>query len=561
MGRRVKSESFEPHAVAVAAIMVIVAATLVGCKPLLLRSIVEERVLGTGFPRILSVTPADGATGVDRRPEIVVTFNKAIDPATLTPDNLTIEDGANVVPMAIVHDDAAHTVTLVPEVDLDHLRAYFCRATTGIRDLVGNQLVEELSWVFTVRGWRWVPQVLLADDIGTGVHYPEVYFDNGGNAIGTWVDRNTEQIVARRFTRTDGWEPPRYVTETAAGSTGYPHVAFQSNTDAMLLWSDSVDGVNASLYSIQFSASSGWDPPFRAAKVYPPESNPHYFTSSRNLFAADGVDGFIAVFRDDSATNQMRSKYWHNDVWSTLSVISSYSGNTGYPTLAIGPGGSAVAAWARESDVQIYASYFNGSSWLTTEVSITGSTTPIARDGVSVASDAAGNAIAVWWEDTGSQVNVFANRYDASNPSWLGAGQINASSIGATVKPEIAMDPEGNATVVWTDYDDMRIVARRYAETAGWQPEVVLDGGTATYCVSPRIAVDPAGNVTVVWIQDQIHIYANRYNADTGEWSGPHQLDTQTGGSITFDRVSVDSDGNAFASWQQDNKVFVSRYD
>ena len=87
------------------------------------------------------------------------------------------------------------------------------------------------------------------------------------------------------------------------------------------------------------------------------------------------------------------------------------------------------------------------------------------------------------------------------------------------------MDPAGNATVVWADYVEQRIVARRYNETAGWQPEVVLDGGTASYRVSPQ------------------------------------QLDTETGGSITLDSVSVDSDGNAFASWQQDDKVFVSRYD
>lgn len=86
-------------------------------------------------PQVASVTPSDGA--VDVAPGIVVsvTFTVAIDPATLTPYSLRLQDeGGSEVPGALTLSDDGLTASLVPAAPLYEGKAYSVEVTRQIRD-------------------------------------------------------------------------------------------------------------------------------------------------------------------------------------------------------------------------------------------------------------------------------------------------------------------------------------------------------------------------------------------------------------------------------------------
>ena len=150
-----------------------------------------------------------------------------------------------------------------------------------------------------------------------------------------------------------------------------------------------------------------------------------------------------------------------------------------------------------------------------------------------VAIDDSGNAIAVWSRSNGTNTIIQTKRYDATTNSWpINALDLSESGENAT-NPQIAMDPDGNATAVWQRYDGANwiIQATRYDITTGsWSlfPANLSTGGVNGDGTIPQVAMDQAGNATVVWKQDDVFggstIQASRYDATTQTWSAATNL-------------------------------------
>src|SRR5262249_19213940 len=71
--------------------------------------------------------------------------------------------------------------------------------------------------------------------------------------------------------------------------------------------------------------------------------------------------------------------------------------------------------------------------------------------------DSHGNAIAVWYtSDRAGNQSIYANRYTAGS-GWGTAQAIESQDKAASSKddPRIAIDANGNAIVVWTQYDNV----------------------------------------------------------------------------------------------------------
>src|SRR3972149_5006529 len=171
-----------------------------------------------------------------------------------------------------------------------------------------------------------------------------------------------------------------------------------------------------------------------------------------------------------------------------------------------------------------------------------------------VAVDPRGNAIAVWRQFDGNIDNPTANRYGAGR-GWTGEVLIEAEDAGGATQPQIALDPQGNAIVVWRQSNGTRdsIMANRYvAGVAGGTPVYVEtdDAGNAGY---PQVDADTAGNAVAVWHQSdgtRTNIWANRYAVGAG-W-GPAQLvETLDLGDAEYPDVAMDAAGNALAGWYQ----------
>jgi hypothetical protein len=101
-------------------------------------------------PRIASVTPADGASNVPQLTKPTVTFDEAVDAATVTGSTFTLKDDANnPVAGTVTYDAATHKATLTPTAQLALGHSFTATVTTGVKDVAGNALEAGQSWTFS----------------------------------------------------------------------------------------------------------------------------------------------------------------------------------------------------------------------------------------------------------------------------------------------------------------------------------------------------------------------------------------------------------------------------
>jgi GDP-D-mannose dehydratase len=97
-------------------------------------------------PTVLSVTPANGASGVCSNSLLTATFSEAMNVADVNAGTFTLTPGV----LGTVTHDASNTVfTFTPSSQLAVSTLYTAALTTGIRDLYGNALASNFVWTFT----------------------------------------------------------------------------------------------------------------------------------------------------------------------------------------------------------------------------------------------------------------------------------------------------------------------------------------------------------------------------------------------------------------------------
>jgi len=96
---------------------------------------------------IISIYPADGATGVAANGIVAARFNQTVDIATVNTATVTLKDADNHLISGSVYCNGT-TVQFIPLMNLAD-GTYKVEITTGVRDLAGNPLAGKVSWSFT----------------------------------------------------------------------------------------------------------------------------------------------------------------------------------------------------------------------------------------------------------------------------------------------------------------------------------------------------------------------------------------------------------------------------
>ena len=168
-------------------------------------------------PEPLAVTaasPADGANDVETGAQVTATFNRGIEPATLTPENFVLRAGGTQLGSIVAYDAATHAARLVGP--LLPQTFYEVELTTGIRDDEGGALSAAQEWTFTTRPW----QTVLVDQGGgvVGTYNSLAVDGNGRPHISYWdfIDGDLEYATCvAGCTTAANW------TTTTVDATGY----------------------------------------------------------------------------------------------------------------------------------------------------------------------------------------------------------------------------------------------------------------------------------------------------------------------------------------------------
>ncbi len=252
------------------------------------------------------------------------------------------------------------------------------------------------------------------------------------------------------------------------------------------------------------------------------------------------------------------NRYEPDSGWSTARRIGPFAADAGFPQIAVDSRGNALAVWRQRAGAisRIWANRYDVvAGWGTAKVIDDLSAGDSALPQIAVVAN--GDAVAVWSQFGGAHYNILANRYTLGS-GWGTATIIEANNLGDARAPQVATDASGNAVAVWEQFDGVHfdIWANRYAVGSGWSAPVRLEdaGGSAS---AAYVAMDPSGNATTLWQQadaSSMHIRSNRYVVGSG-WEGDTQVDTshQDPGVAVASRIAVDASGSAVAVWHQSN--------
>ncbi|MBN1348496.1 T9SS type A sorting domain-containing protein [candidate division KSB1 bacterium] len=192
----------------------------------------------------------------------------------------------------------------------------------------------------------------------------------------------------------------------------------------------------------------------------------------------------------------------------------------------------------------------------------------------AVAMNDAGNLVVVWEDrDFNGFSKIFCQRY-AGNGTPLGDKfRVVEYFSYSTILPDVAIDPNGNFTVVWSDQrstpNNPDIYFQRFTnngEPLGTNEKVNTDGVTCSHS-APAIGMDNLGNFVIVWNDDhrlgsfKNDIYCQRYSSSGIPLGGNFMISDISAERSNDPAIAVDSNGNFIVVWSLSTAaIYCRRY-
>jgi hypothetical protein len=510
---------------------------------------------------LVASTPATGATSVACDVVPVLDFSGNLDSTTVVPANITLASGSINQDITLSVSDAQVTVT--PAQKLLPTVSYTLTASTAVKGSKGEVLASPASITFGCDG-RWQTAGTIDSDDMADAGTVKVAFDTSGDAIAVWAqsDGTHETIWSNRYKPGTGWGTPAQV-QTSTEDSNAPAIIIDSTGNALAVWDGTPDGVHVYIYASRYTAASGW-----SAEVQ--ISGPTAQSGTTDIAGDANGDAVALWVQFDGAQNTAWSAHYTvAGGWSPSVAVGNGAGAARSSRLAMDADGNVLTVWAQSDGTRnnIWSNRYDAvTGW--------GAAALIETDDAGTAAfprvkfDSHGNAIAVWSQSNGMVATVRSNRYVAG-AGWGSAIPIENVHAGDAGLARLAVDPSGDAVVVWEQSDGARVSiwSNRYSIGSGWGTETMIQPTPAGDAAEPWVDIDSHGNALTVWTQsDGTHttIWGNRYLAGTG-WGTAGPIETNTTSDASTASVVMDANGAALAVWEQvdagrDN-IWANRFD
>ena len=101
-------------------------------------------------PSVIATSPANGATGVSTTAAITITFNEAMDAATINATNITmrVTSSGTAVPGIVTYNTTTHVATFTPSSPLIQNVGYTVTVSGNVKDLAGNAMGVNFEFSF-----------------------------------------------------------------------------------------------------------------------------------------------------------------------------------------------------------------------------------------------------------------------------------------------------------------------------------------------------------------------------------------------------------------------------
>jgi hypothetical protein len=178
----------------------------------------------------------------------------------------------------------------------------------------------------------------------------------------------------------------------------------------------------------------------------------------------------------------------------------------------------------------------------------------VSRPGIGaapkVALDPAGDAVIIWIHDIGQDRVLQATIRPAGVPTWPNANDLSGTPL-QIKSHDVGLDGSGNAVAVWAqrDVDRFYVVGDLRPAAGGvWLAPVALSSPSSDATSGPSLALVPTGEVLVAWIGGgAVHIARGQTAA--GTWDAAV---SPAGGGVGGDTdvsIALNAAGDAILSW------------
>ncbi len=388
----------------------------------------------------------------------------------------------------------------------------------------------------------------IIDTQALSAELPSFAFDAAGNGFAVWrqataaPDNNNYIIVARRYTKAQGWGDVTQIGSAQSACAGYgsvnvsPVLTVNTSGDAFVVWQDGSARCisrtfGSRLLVKRYTAATGWATTTAATIIAAPLEDAN--TEPKISLSDNGTA--LLVWKADARSGTAGAPIQNVK-------MSVFAPATGWSTPVIAP------AW------------------------------PFTAGFEKLEMDAQGNAVSIWTQasPTGGRA-VNSSQYTASG-GWGAPVQIVAGSV----VPSLFVMADGSAKVVWAKTDrtvsQNQLQSVSYSPVTGWSAAITAVTTNVVFPTSPAPAdypslgtftLDASGNVAVLsnlQTSPILNLWALQYNAAQSGWQPSTQLKTanpdgRSGRAV----VRFDSSGNAIAVWQEFdgavNNVWAARLD
>jgi len=340
------------------------------------------------------------------------------------------------------------------------------------------------------------------------------------------------------------WSAPVAISEP--GAIVYDsHLAVDAAGDAAAIW---MRGNGGGGYVAQVAtrvAGGAWSAPTTLSGLGVPVAE--------TAIAIDAKGDAVAVWEQYVGKEQVEVKTHAAGApgWSGATTLSNPLREADGAQVAIDPQGQAIVAWSGDDAagheiVQASAEQGFGNGW--------GAPISLSAPGgdaeeVKLGMDAAGDAFAVWRRPGSSNVQIEESQRPAGG-SWGSPSVLSPPGVNA-IQPELAVDAEGDAAVIWDHFASTNIAQVTTRRAGGlWSTPHDLTG-EAENVFGQQVGLDAQGDVTAIWFETapgQDTVRSATETAGTGIWSaatdlGPPEL------SEPDPSLAVDPAGDAVVTW------------
>ncbi|MCA3272608.1 MAG: putative Ig domain-containing protein [Roseomonas sp.] len=339
---------------------------------------------------------------------------------------------------------------------------------------------------------------------------PAVAMDAAGSFVVVWAssqDSSLDGIYAQRFNAVGMAVGGEFrVNTTTLNSQSAPAVAMDADGDFMVTW-ESPDGSSDGVYAQRFNAAG-----IAVGSEFRVNTNTAN-DQGRSAVAMDADGDFVITWesfvQDGSGDGIYAQRYNAAGValGGEFRVNTTTTSSQNNPAVAMDAAGSFVIAWDSPQDGSgdgIYAQRYNAAGVALGGEFRVNTTTVSSQNNPAVAMDAAGNFVIAWDSPDGSGDGVYAQRYNVAGAALGGEFRVSTATSDDQFNPTVAMDASGEFIIIWQsngqDGSGDGIYAQRY-NAAGMAigGEIQVNTFTSSDQQAPAVAMDANGDVTVVW--------------------------------------------------------------